>query len=166
MEIKHGLQNGKIVHEIIHLAKGDQEYYEGLDQWDGKFITDRVEELEKGIRPAFGSPGGKRYLAKTIVSYIPEHKTYVEPFIGGGAVFFTKEPSKAEVINDLDKEIAFSYKFIQKISENDVEELKKKDWIGNKKTFEGLKNSIPETKLTRLYKFLYVMRFSRSKKLC
>ncbi|MBA7604871.1 hypothetical protein ES703_11999 [subsurface metagenome] len=26
MEIKHGLQNGKIVHEIIHLAKGDKEF--------------------------------------------------------------------------------------------------------------------------------------------
>lgn len=129
------------------------------EQGEGEYF----EELEKGIRPAFGSPGGKRYLAKTIVSYIPEHKTYVEPFIGGGAVFFTKEPSEVEAINDLDKEIAFTYKFIQKITENDVEELKKKDWIGNKKTFEGLKNSIPETKLTRLYKFLYVMRFSRFK---
>ncbi|MBA7543436.1 hypothetical protein ES705_35767 [subsurface metagenome] len=128
-------------------------------QGEGEYF----EDLEKGIRPAFGSPGGKRYLAKTIVSYIPEHKTYVEPFIGGGAVFFAKEPSEVEVINDLDKEIAFAYKFIQKITENDVEELKKRDWIGNKKTFEGLKNSIPETKLTRLYKFLYVMRFSRFK---
>ncbi|GAG53665.1 unnamed protein product, partial [marine sediment metagenome] len=71
-----------------------------------------LEDLEKGCRPAFGSPGGKRFLAKTIVSYIPEHKTYVEPFLGGGAVFFAKEPSEVEVINDLDKDIFFAYKFI------------------------------------------------------
>ncbi|RXG62611.1 DNA adenine methylase, partial [Candidatus Atribacteria bacterium 1244-E10-H5-B2] len=76
----------------------------------------KSEELEKGIRPAFGSPGGKRYLAENIISYIPEHKTYVEPFIGGGAVFFAKERSEVEVINDLDKDIAFAYRFMKNIT--------------------------------------------------
>ncbi|GAJ00020.1 unnamed protein product, partial [marine sediment metagenome] len=43
MEIEHGLQNGKIVHKIIHLAKGDNEYYEGLDEWKQDFIYDFAE---------------------------------------------------------------------------------------------------------------------------
>ncbi len=44
--------------------------------------------------------GGKQQLAKRIKQIIPEHKIYCEPFFGGGAVFFEKEPSYLEVIND------------------------------------------------------------------
>ena len=49
--------------------------------------------------------GGKRRLAPAIVSLIPEHRTYVEPFGGGAQVFFHKPRSKVEVLNDLDEEI-------------------------------------------------------------
>jgi len=128
-------------------------------QGEGEYL----EDLEKGIRPAFGSPGGKRYLAKTIVSYIPEHKTYVENFMGGGAVFFAKEPSEIEVINDLDKDIAFAYRFIKKISDEDLKKLKKKNWVGSKSHFENLKKNKPENDLERFYRFSYMMRFSRFK---
>jgi len=31
--------------------------------------------------------GGKQKLSKLIVSLIPKHRMYVEPFFGGGAVF-------------------------------------------------------------------------------
>lgn len=41
--------------------------------------------------------GGKNRLAKHIISLLPEHTTYVEPFAGGAQVFFHKEPSKVEV---------------------------------------------------------------------
>ncbi len=44
--------------------------------------------------------GGKTRLAKTIIARMPEHTCYVEVFAGAAAVFFSKEPSKTEVIND------------------------------------------------------------------
>lgn len=53
--------------------------------------------------------GGKQQLARKIVSLIPEHEIYCEPFIGGGAVFFAKEPSKSEVINDINGELINFY---------------------------------------------------------
>ena len=34
--------------------------------------------------------GGKQQLASKIVSLLPEHKIYCEPFIGGAAVLFAK----------------------------------------------------------------------------
>jgi DNA adenine methylase len=49
--------------------------------------------------------GGKNRLARTIISLIPKHTTYVEPFCGGAQVFFHKEPSNVEILNDLNEEI-------------------------------------------------------------
>ncbi len=58
--------------------------------------------------------GGKQTLAPLILKNIPEHTTYVEPFLGGGAVFWAKEPSKVEVINDLNGEVVNFYRVCQK----------------------------------------------------
>src|SRR5438270_306331 len=44
-------------------------------------------------------------IARQLVSLIPDHTTYVEPFAGGAQVFFHKPRSKVEVLNDLDDEI-------------------------------------------------------------
>ena len=46
--------------------------------------------------------GGKANLVDQILPLIPKHTQYVEPFIGGGAVFFSKIKSQHEVINDFD----------------------------------------------------------------
>lgn len=43
-------------------------------------------------------PGSKWRIAKWIVSMIPKHHSYLEPYFGSGAVFFNKEPSRIETI--------------------------------------------------------------------
>ena len=58
--------------------------------------------------------GGKQQLAKTILGLIPEHRIYCEPFIGGAAIFFAKEPSKVEIINDANGEIVNFYEVMQR----------------------------------------------------
>lgn len=50
-------------------------------------------------------PGAKWSVAQWIISTMPPHKSYLEPFFGSGAVFFNKPPSRIETINDLDSEI-------------------------------------------------------------
>lgn len=57
--------------------------------------------------------GGKQQLASTILRLIPEHDIYCEPFVGGGAIFFSKEPSKVEVINDINNELMNFYQVVQ-----------------------------------------------------
>lgn len=57
--------------------------------------------------------GGKQKLAQTILKLIPEHDLYCEPFIGGAAIFFAKEPSKVEVINDTNRELMNFYRVVQ-----------------------------------------------------
>ena len=52
--------------------------------------------------------GGKQNMVNSILPLFPNHQQYVEPFFGGGAVFFAKNPSPHEVINDkLDCAITF-----------------------------------------------------------
>lgn len=65
--------------------------------------------------------GGKQNMLRHILPKIPPHHTYIEPFFGGGAVFFSKPPSKAEVINDINHRIITFYKVLK----YDFEELER-----------------------------------------
>ena len=53
-------------------------------------------------------------MLKYILPLIPKHEIYVEPFAGGAAVFWAKEPSPVEVINDTNKEVINFYQVVQK----------------------------------------------------
>lgn len=57
--------------------------------------------------------GGKQKLIKEILPMIRVHKLYCEPFCGGAAVFFAKEPSPVEVINDVNSELINFYRTVQ-----------------------------------------------------
>jgi DNA adenine methylase len=57
--------------------------------------------------------GGKRRLAKHILPHLEGTRTYVEPFCGGASMFFMKEPSKVEVINDINGELVNLYRVVK-----------------------------------------------------
>ena len=69
------------------------------------------------MKPFFKYYGGKGRLAPWIVEKIPKHTVYVEPFFGGGAVYFEKGPitkrEYREVINDKDGNIVNFFKCLQ-----------------------------------------------------
>jgi len=65
------------------------------------------------MRPPLTYYGGKQTLALYILKRIPPHAVYVEPFAGGAAVLFAKEPSAVEVLNDTNREIMTFYKVLQ-----------------------------------------------------
>ncbi|MFO1441703.1 DNA adenine methylase [Bacillus sp. Bva_UNVM-123] len=62
-------------------------------------------------------PGSKWSLANWIISHMPEHHTYIEPYFGSGAVFFTKTPSPIETINDIDDNIYNLFKVVREAPE-------------------------------------------------
>ena len=68
--------------------------------------------------------GGKRQLAPKIISYFPKFTTYCEPFFGAGWVFFTKQPSKVEFINDLNGKLIAFWKTLQ--NKEALEEFKRR----------------------------------------
>jgi len=116
--------------------------------------------LEKGVRPAFGLPGGKSALAREICSLIPDHKTYVEPFCGAAAVFFAKKPSDTEILNDRNPEVAKALRTIRDLTEEDYKRLGKFNWILDKDKFERLRDSKPQDDLSRLHRFLCLQHAS------
>src|SRR5690349_4140510 len=65
------------------------------------------------MKPPLTYYGGKQKLAKHILPLIPKHTLYCEPFFGGGAIFFAKEPSEIEVINDNNGDLINFYKIVQ-----------------------------------------------------
>jgi DNA adenine methylase len=105
--------------------------------------------------------GGKSKLAKKIVARIPaDHICYCEPFCGAGWVFFQKEPSKVEVINDLDKELVTFWRVVQ----NHLEEFLRfyKYAIVSRAIFDLEKRKDPAglTDIQRACRYYYLQRLS------
>lgn len=68
-------------------------------------------------------PGSKWSLAKWIISYFPEHHSYLEPFFGSGAVLFNKPRSNIETINDLDGNVVNLFEWIREDPERLAHEI-------------------------------------------
>lgn len=70
----------------------------------------------KKLRPLYCRTGSKYLMADEIIHNFIKHKIYVEPFFGGGGVFWSKKKSDIEIVNDLDTPLINSYKLIKKAS--------------------------------------------------
>lgn len=71
------------------------------------------------MRQPFARLGGKSRLANKIISMFPDYKTYVEPFVGAGSVFYRlpKKENTIEVINDKDKDIYTIHKGLRDMND-------------------------------------------------
>lgn len=81
----------------------------------------------KLVSPFVKWVGGKRQLMDSIMGVIPKNiknYTYVEPFIGGGAVFFYLQPKNA-IINDYNSELINVFNVIKDNLEELIVDLKK-----------------------------------------
>lgn len=59
-------------------------------------------------------PGGKTSEYNIIKQFIPQnYDKYIEPFFGGGAVFFNMAPQKNSIINDISENLINFYRYIQ-----------------------------------------------------
>jgi DNA adenine methylase len=65
----------------------------------------RITDEPGDPRAVIKYPGAKWSTAGWIIDNMPAHDVYLEPFFGSGAVFFTKVPSRVEVLNDRDDQV-------------------------------------------------------------
>jgi len=116
------------------------------------------------LTPPISRMGGKSKLRKTIINRIPQHTCYVEVFFGAGWVYFGKEPSKVEVINDVETEITNLYKMMKHHSE-EIERLLQYE-VSARDQFDDYKHSDTKsmTEIQRAVRFLYLISQSFASK--
>lgn len=68
-------------------------------------------------------PGSKWSIADWIISFFPKHHSYLEPFLGSGAVLFNKPRSNIETVNDLDGNVVNLFEWIKKDPERLAHEI-------------------------------------------
>ena len=109
------------------------------------------------LKPPICRVGGKSKLRNTIIEMIPKNTCYVELFFGAGWVYFGKEESKVEVINDIDSELVNLFKTI-KYHSPEIERLLQYEFSG-RDIFEEYKNCSIEylTEIHRAIRFLYLI---------
>lgn len=73
-------------------------------------------------RPILRYFGGKWVLAPWIISQMPQHRIYCEPYGGGGSVLLRKPRAHSEVYNDIDGDIVNVFRALQ----TDPEELRRR----------------------------------------
>ena len=90
------------------------------------------------MNPIIKWPGGKSREIEQIRHLIPKYRRYIEPFFGGGALFFHLAPSEA-AINDISADLMEFYRLVQA---QDFELHSYLNMIA--KTFRGLLNALTD----------------------
>lgn len=104
--------------------------------------------------------GGKRKLAEHILPLFPAHTCYVEPFCGAAALFFMKQPSACEVINDVNGDIVNLYRVVKHHLEELVRQFK---WsLTSREHWNNLRDTPPHTltDVQRAARFLYLQKLA------
>jgi DNA adenine methylase len=124
----------------------------------------KLKELKeydnKSINSPFRWAGGKFYARKIIEAYIPKHDYYIEPFLGGGSVFFHKNKVDSW-LNDFDRNLVNCYK---NIKNNVVELIEYLDGeVATKERHAFYKNEFqPTNSLEKAARYYYLNRTSYS----
>lgn len=109
------------------------------------------------MKPLVKYRGGKSREIPHIEKHIPDFNgKYIEPFFGGGALFFHLEPKKA-IINDINSKLMDFYKGVKLDFETLKKELSEieKIYKVNRKKFEELKAKTPTERVADENETLY-----------
>jgi DNA adenine methylase len=125
------------------------------------FICD--EPLTKKLSPSLDTapfirwPGGKRWLVPKMKKILRglRFKRYFEPFLGGGAFYFSFTPGPA-VLSDINKDLVNTYIHVRDHAEQLVAELQR--LAINKATYETFRETTFESSFYRAVRFLYLNR--------
>ena len=111
----------------------------------------------KPLKPIVKWSGGKSDELSKIIPYLPTtYTTYLEPFIGGGALFFHLNPEKA-VIGDLHQELIDLYKSIQKGFSSEIYDFMK-EYPNNEATYYVVRAKRDKEELENAKRFYYLRK--------
>jgi len=101
------------------------------------------------MKPLVKYRGGKSKEIPHLIKHIPQYSgRYIEPFFGGGALFFHLEPKRA-IINDINSKLMAFYFGVKDNFETLKTELTEieKVYVINRKKFEELKSKTPDKRV-------------------
>jgi len=111
----------------------------------------------KPLKPIVKWSGGKKDELTKILPHIPvEYNTYLEPFIGRGALYFHLNPNKA-VINDVHKELIDFYQSIKNGDSNKIYEFMK-EHPNNEETYYKVRAYKSNECLENAKRFYYLRK--------
>ena len=118
--------------------------------------TENTEmENKKSLKPIIKWSGGKKDEIKLFEKYIPnEYDIYIEPFIGGGSLYFNLCPKKS-VIADVHKELICFYNSIKDGYIDDIYDFMVEHPNDEKVYYDVRDNMKIETDLDRAKQFYY-----------
>lgn len=96
-------------------------------------------------------PGSKWSIANWIISFFPEHHSYLEPFAGSMAVLFNKPRSNIETVNDLDGNVVNLFEWIKKDPERLAHEIYWTPYA--RQVYEDVFAAVPEDSLGKAVNF-------------
>lgn len=105
-------------------------------------------------------------MTNIILPLIPPHRIYVEPYFGGGSIFFAKGPSFLEVINDINNNVINFYQVLK----TDFRALKQEVEVSlmseslHRQAFKIYQKPKGHSKIKRAWAFWYVTNFSFANK--
>ena len=111
--------------------------------------------------------GGKTKMLNKIYPMMPKHRIYVEPYFGGGALFFYKQKSFLEVINDVNGNVINFYIMMKSEFDelNNLIDLTLYDESTFKKAQQIVYNPHGSSNLERAWAFWFVTNFSFANKI-
>lgn len=96
-------------------------------------------------------PGSKWSIAEWIINFFPEHHSYLEPFLGSGAILFNKPRSNIETVNDLDGNVVNLFEWIRKDPERLAHEIYWTPYA--RQVYESAYSTVPQNSLEKAVNF-------------
>jgi DNA adenine methylase len=107
-------------------------------------------------KPFLKWAGGKKSLLTHLEKILPNsYNSYFEPFLGGGALFFSLQPKKA-FLSDLNKELINTYLQLKRHSKEVIKILEKMPY--EKTVYYKIRNTYSKDKIYRAARFIYLNR--------
>lgn len=119
---------------------------------------------KKRVEPFLKWAGGKSQLLEQFKPLFPKeviYKRYIEPFIGGGAVFFYLEPKEA-IISDLNKDLIEAYKVVKSHPKELIELLKKYEKKHSKEFYLKIREEYNADKLDKINKAAHLIYLNKA----
>jgi len=119
---------------------------------------------KKRVEPFLKWAGGKSQLLEQFKPLFPKegtYKKYIEPFIGGGAVFFYLEPKEA-ILSDLNKDLIEAYKVVKSHSKELIELLKKYEKKHSKEFYLKIREEYNTDKLDKITKAAHLIYLNKT----